>query len=115
MSGSIPDIHGSVEIAAGPQLQLRLVMTSQSRDMSDDTDACAPFSSPIIDQDPVTLHENRRIPSISENDEGRVATEDEVRDLLHVVDRIPPRLWIACVAGILERFVWYGATAPLRT
>ncbi|KAI0836038.1 POT family-domain-containing protein [Hypoxylon sp. FL0890] len=48
------------------------------------------------------------------DDDGRVATEDEVRDLLHVVDKIPPRLWVACFAGILERFVWYGATSPLQ-
>ncbi|OTA90872.1 hypothetical protein M434DRAFT_397647 [Hypoxylon sp. CO27-5] len=43
-----------------------------------------------------------------------MATEDEVRDLLHVVDRVPLRLWMACLAGILERFVWYGATSPLQ-
>jgi POT family proton-dependent oligopeptide transporter len=47
-------------------------------------------------------------------DDGRLATEDEVRDLLHVVDKVPGRVWLACIAGILERFVWYGATAPLR-
>ncbi|KAK7749386.1 peptide transporter ptr2 [Diatrype stigma] len=49
-----------------------------------------------------------------DEDDGRVATEDEVRRLLHVVDRVPARLWVACIAGVLERFVWYGATAPLR-
>ncbi|KAB8237199.1 POT family-domain-containing protein [Aspergillus alliaceus] len=48
------------------------------------------------------------------SDDDPVATEDEVRQLLHVVDRIPVRLWVACLAGILERFVWYGATAPLQ-
>ncbi|PWY67553.1 hypothetical protein BO70DRAFT_323715 [Aspergillus heteromorphus CBS 117.55] len=50
----------------------------------------------------------------TDSDDGRIATEDEVRDLLHVVDEIPVRLWIACLAGIFERFVWYGATAPLQ-
>ncbi|KAI1102446.1 hypothetical protein F4804DRAFT_353698 [Jackrogersella minutella] len=52
--------------------------------------------------------------SAVDNDDDRVATENEVRDLLHVVDRIPGRLWIACLAGILECFVWYGATTPLQ-
>ncbi|KAI0015921.1 POT family-domain-containing protein [Xylariomycetidae sp. FL0641] len=28
--------------------------------------------------------------------------------------RLPPRLWLACAAGVLERFVWYGVTAPLQ-
>ncbi|KAJ5393136.1 Proton-dependent oligopeptide transporter family [Penicillium crustosum] len=55
-----------------------------------------------------------RIPTPADNDDGRVATEDEVRDLLHVVDKVPVRLWVACLAGILERFVWYGATAPIQ-
>jgi proton-dependent oligopeptide transporter, POT family len=55
------------------------------------------------------------LPVIStESDDGRVATEYEVEHLLHVVDDIPFRTWIACLVGICERFVWYGATAPLR-
>lgn len=65
-------------------------------------------------EDRPVLHASRSIPTSSNDDDGRVATEDEVRDLLRVVDKVPGRVWIACIAGILERFVWYGATAPLQ-
>ncbi|KAL3421186.1 oligopeptide transporter [Phlyctema vagabunda] len=50
----------------------------------------------------------------TDGDKRPVATEEEIKNLTHVVDDIPFRLWIACFAGILERFVWYGATAPLQ-
>lgn len=51
---------------------------------------------------------------LAERDDGRVATEYEVEHLLHVVDEIPLRTWIALFVGVCERFVWYGTTAPLR-
>ncbi|KAI1085422.1 PTR2-domain-containing protein [Whalleya microplaca] len=50
----------------------------------------------------------------TESDDGRVATEYEVEHLLHVVDNIPFRTWVACFVGVCERLVWYGATAPLQ-
>lgn len=56
---------------------------------------------------------NHTIPT-SGADDGRVATEEEVCNLVHVVDKIPTRVWIACIAGVLERFAWYGVTAPLQ-
>ncbi|KAH9997466.1 major facilitator superfamily domain-containing protein [Xylariaceae sp. FL0662B] len=49
-----------------------------------------------------------------EADYGRIATEYEVEHLLHVVDDIPFHTWVACIATVCERFVWYGATAPLQ-
>lgn len=119
----MPDVHGSADITAEPNIQSRLVMAPQARNASDDTDACASLSSPKTEQDSglpsevkdhAAPHATRSIPIPSDDDDGCVATEDEVRDLLHVVDKIPVRLWVACLAGILERFVWYGATAPLR-
>ncbi|KXG53286.1 Proton-dependent oligopeptide transporter family [Penicillium griseofulvum] len=123
MSGPMPDVHGSADITAEPNLESRLVIALQTRNTSNDTDACASLSLPKTEQDSVLSSEikdrvapnvARSIPTPSDDDDGRVATEDEVRDLLHVVDEIPVRLWIACIAGILERFVWYGATAPLQ-
>lgn len=119
-------VHGSADITAELNLQPRLVIASQARNVGDDIDACAYLSLPKTEQDSglsselqdhaglQALHANPSIPTPSDNDDGRVATEDEVRDLLHVVDRVPVRLWVACLAGILERFVWYGATAPIR-
>ena len=116
-------VHGSADITAELNLQPRLVIASQARNVGDDIDACASLSLPKTEQDPglsselqdhAVLHANSSIPTPSDNDDGRVATEDEVRDLLHVVDRVPVWLWVACLAGILERFVWYGATAPIR-
>ncbi|KAJ5440549.1 Proton-dependent oligopeptide transporter family [Penicillium cf. griseofulvum] len=123
MSGPISNIHSSMDIPAGSKLESRLVIALQARNTSDSTDACASSSLLKTEQDSVLSSEikdhvarnvTRSIPTPSDNDDGRVATEDEVRDLLHVVDKIPVRLWIACLAGILERFVWYGATAPLQ-
>lgn len=122
MSGPESGVHGSADTTAELNLQPRLVIAPQARNSGDDIDACAYLSLPKIEQniglsselqDHVTLHPNRSIPTPSDNDDGRVATEDEVRDLLHVVDKVPVRLWVACIAGILERFVWYGATAPI--
>lgn len=49
------------------------------------------------------------------NQDGRpVATEEEIATLLHVVDDIPSRTWIACLIGACERFVWAAGTMPLR-
>jgi POT family proton-dependent oligopeptide transporter len=119
----MPDVHGSADITAEPNLQPRLVIARQALNSSDDTDLCASLSLSKTEQDlrlssevkdHTDIHVNSNIPTPSDNDDGRIATEDEVRDLLHVVDKIPVRLWVACLAGILERFVWYGATAPLR-
>jgi POT family proton-dependent oligopeptide transporter len=45
---------------------------------------------------------------------GQLATEDEIRDFLHVVDDIPARVWLATLVGVAERFTWYGNTGPLR-
>ncbi|KAE8420930.1 POT family-domain-containing protein [Aspergillus pseudocaelatus] len=121
MAGPIPDVNGSAAISAEPNSQSRLVMTPPGRDAGDDTDPGALISSLNIEKNSEVFPE-KDVPtvvdatgSLADSDEdGRVATEDEVRDLLHVVDRIPVRLWVACIAGILERFVWYGATAPLQ-
>ncbi|OQE34722.1 hypothetical protein PENCOP_c016G00081 [Penicillium coprophilum] len=124
MSGPMPDVHGSADVTAEPNPQPRLVIQApQARNSSDDTDVCASLSLSKTEQDSrlssevkdhANVHVNHEISTPSNNDDGRVATEDEVRDLLHVVDKIPVRLWVACLAGILERFVWYGATAPLQ-
>ncbi|VUC26307.1 unnamed protein product [Clonostachys rosea] len=43
-----------------------------------------------------------------------VATEEEIATLLHVVDDIPSRTWIACLVGACERFVWFAGTMPLQ-
>lgn len=114
-------VNGSAVVSAEPDSQSRLVMAPPARDAGDDTDPGALISSSYIDKNPEVLPE-KDAPSVVDairsladsDDDGRVATEDEVRDLLHVVDKIPVRLWVAYIAGILERFVWYGATAPLR-
>ena len=115
-------MNGSVGTAAEHQLHSRLVMASQVNEKSGNADNGASLFFPETEQDSTPdskadIHLFSQIthdsPATSA-DEGRLATEDEVRDLLHVVDKVPGRVWVACIAGILERFVWYGATAPLR-
>ncbi|KAK6815452.1 hypothetical protein RU639_008716 [Aspergillus parasiticus] len=121
MSGPMSGVNGSAVVSAEPDSQSRLVMAPPARDAGDDTDPGALISSSYIDKNLEVLPENN-VPAVVDairsladsDDDGRVATEDEVRDLLHVVDKIPVRLWVACIAGILERFVWYGVTAPLQ-
>lgn len=110
MSGHVFDVRCSTEITVEPNLQQRLVMAPHT-DVSIVTDAS--FIAPFKEAE-------KRSEALSEkNDQPSSVTdypmtEDEVRNLLNVVDRIPTKLWVACLAGILERFVWYGATAPLR-
>lgn len=116
------DLRDSVDITTESIIQSRLVMAPQDVNPSYDTDAQVPFSSTKTDQsdslspkgqDLEAPFANHAVPT-SEEDHGRVATAEEVRDLVHVVDKIPTRVWIACIAGVLERFAWYGVTAPLR-
>lgn len=120
----MPDVHGSAKTTAEPHLQSRLVMASQVEEKNGNADNGALLSFSKIEQDSSLdskledhppLQSTHSTPASSDDEDGRVATEDEVRDLLHVVDNVPGRVWVACIAGILERFVWYGATAPLRT
>ncbi|OQE21998.1 hypothetical protein PENSTE_c011G00470 [Penicillium steckii] len=116
------DLRDSVDITTESIIQSRLVMAPQDVNPSYDTDAQVPFSSTKTDQsdslspkgqDLEAPFANHAVPT-SEEDHGRVATAEEVRDLVHVVDKIPTRVWIACIAGVLERFAWYGVTAPLQ-
>ncbi|KAJ5885548.1 Proton-dependent oligopeptide transporter family [Penicillium taxi] len=121
-SGPMPDVHGSANTTAEPHLHSRLVMASQVEEKNGSADNGALLSFSKIEQDKslkledhTSLQSTQSIPaSPASSDDGRLATEDEVRDLLHVVDNVPGRVWVACIAGILERFVWYGATAPLQ-
>ncbi|OTA52293.1 hypothetical protein K449DRAFT_440839 [Hypoxylon sp. EC38] len=117
MSGPMLDVRGSVETLSEPNLQSRLVI-AHADDLSAVTNAGLISSFETENNSQAPHKTSDQLPlnaSFSQiNGDGRVATEDEVRDLLHVVDRVPLRLWVACLAGILERFVWYGATSPLQ-
>ena len=44
----------------------------------------------------------------------RDSTEDELKSLPHVVDRIPLRAWIVIIAAASERFTYFGVMAPWR-
>lgn len=37
----------------------------------------------------------------------RDATNDEIENLPHVVDRLPPEAWVAALIGASERFSYY--------
>ncbi|KAJ5106953.1 POT family-domain-containing protein [Penicillium angulare] len=124
MSGPTPNLTGSAADPAEPHQHSRLVLLSPGSNTDHNTDNDASSSLAKIDQD-LSLDENHKDKvqttqnaigqaNLSVTDDRPIATPDEVRDLLHVVDDIPVLLWIAALAGILERFVWYGATAPLQ-
>lgn len=44
----------------------------------------------------------------------REATEEEVKELRHVVDSVPFIVWVALVANATERFTFYAVTTPWR-
>lgn len=120
MSDLVSDADGSAHSTVEPASQLRLVSLSPACNGDHLTDDGPSLSSSKTESNSGLHHKETSvavdsIPSESlPADKRPVASEHEVRDLLHVVDKVPTRLWIACIAGILERFVWYGATAPLR-
>ncbi|KAH9906637.1 POT family-domain-containing protein [Xylariomycetidae sp. FL2044] len=121
MFGPVTNTLGSTVRTVEPDSHSRLVKTSHTDDMGTVTNA-SPISSPKEVEKQLRSHSEKggcpsppdaHLPT-PDSDDGRIATEDEVRNLVHVVDRVPVRLWVACIAGVLERFVWYGATAPLQ-
>ena len=63
-------------------------------------------SDDIERQTVVTSNENKREPQQSQLDSNE--------DLLPVVDDVPYPVWLIAFVGAAERFVWYGATSPLR-
>ncbi|KAI1074409.1 POT family-domain-containing protein [Whalleya microplaca] len=121
MLSLILDVHDSAVKPAEFGLQSRLVMIPHA-DTNAVTNASLISSFEVEEHSEAPCQKNDNPPSdancspggLPGDDDDRVAIEDEVRDLVHVVDRVPLRLWVACLAGILERFVWYGATAPLQ-
>ncbi|KAJ5738529.1 hypothetical protein N7493_001684 [Penicillium malachiteum] len=111
MSGPTLSMNGSAVDPAEPHQHSRLVLQSPGSNMGHNTDKDASSSLAKIDQG-LSLNENHQ--DKVQTSQNATATPDELRDLLHVVDDYPFLLWIAALAGILERFVWYGATAPLQ-
>ena len=49
-----------------------------------------------------------------ESDEGREPTEQELKDLRHVVGDIPASAWLVAVVELAERFSYYGLSAPFQ-
>ncbi|KAI0417869.1 POT family-domain-containing protein [Xylaria grammica] len=45
-------------------------------------------------------------------EERRAATDEEIKTLPHVVDTIPPIIWVALVASATERFTFYAVKTP---
>lgn len=48
------------------------------------------------------------------HDERRDATEEEIKDLPHVVDSVSRAVWVALIANATERFTFYAVTTPWR-
>ncbi|KAI7763817.1 hypothetical protein LZL87_012715 [Fusarium oxysporum] len=44
--------------------------------------------------------------------ERRDATEDEIKELRHVVDSVSVAVWVALIANATERFTFYAVTTP---
>lgn len=52
--------------------------------------------------------------ALQQVDEKREASEDEIKNLRHVVDSVPFVVWVALVASAAERFTFYAVTTPWR-
>lgn len=52
--------------------------------------------------------------SLAEEDEGRTPTDDELKNLRHVSEKIPIRCWLVAIVELAERFSYYGLSAPFQ-
>lgn len=41
-------------------------------------------------------------------------TEEQLKNLVHVADRVPYQVWLVILVGSAERFVFYGASTCLQ-
>lgn len=49
-----------------------------------------------------------------EDDEGRFPTDEELKTLRHVSEKIPLRCWLVAIVELAERFSYYGLSAPFQ-
>ncbi|KAK6455845.1 POT family-domain-containing protein [Scheffersomyces xylosifermentans] len=49
-----------------------------------------------------------------EQDEGRTPTEEEMKTLRHVSEKIPISCWLVAIVELAERFSYYGLSAPFQ-
>ncbi|KAL8640902.1 MAG: hypothetical protein Q9226_008695, partial [Calogaya cf. arnoldii] len=61
----------------------------------------------------VNLGKRANSSSLGSTPVGEPATEEEIRNLFHVVDHVPLGVWLAAFVASMERFVWFGATGPM--
>lgn len=52
--------------------------------------------------------------ALSVDDEGREPTEEEMKRLRHVSERIPFRCWLVAIVELAERFAYYGLSTPFQ-
>jgi hypothetical protein len=48
------------------------------------------------------------------SDELRDASDEEIRDLRHIIDKVPRKVWIVLLASGAERFTFYVVSTPWR-
>lgn len=49
-----------------------------------------------------------------DDDELSDATDEEIKNLRHVVDKLPRKVWVALIASGAERFTYYVISTPWR-
>lgn len=66
---------------------------------------------------PDALNTEKNVPSFAAqaDNQPRDATEEEIKTLRHVSDRVPSAAWIVILAGAAERATYFGIIAPWRT
>lgn len=58
--------------------------------------------------------ENYELENLSLSDEGRQPTEEEMKKLRHVSERIPLSCWLVAIVELAERFAYYGLSTPFQ-
>lgn len=53
--------------------------------------------------------------ALEENESSSAHSDDDLQHLLHVADSLPPRVWIAVLIAIFERFTYEGTQSIFRT
>ena len=66
-----------------------------------------------VQETSVTSYDGKEVTSY-ESEDGREPTEEELRTLTHVAEKIPMSCWLVAVVELCERFSYYGITGPFQ-
>lgn len=60
------------------------------------------------------VHSHVGLEDLASTDEGREPTEEEMKKLRHVSEKIPMSCWLVAIVELAERFSYYGLSTPFQ-